>query len=90
MIVSACLSNERQDEGGGGQDLGDKQQEHDQGQQDGDAQGDLLPRLGRQVEHQHAQEANQHRRQDQVHCVEQGLPPYRYVEGYVCLCGLGR
>ena len=86
----SCLSNEGQDEGGGGQDLGDEEEEHDQREEDGDAQGHLLPRLGRQVEDQHAEEANQHRRQDQVHCVEQSLPPYGYVEGDVGLCGLGR
>ena len=58
------LSNKREDEGGGGQNLGDEEQEHDQGEEDRDAQGHLLPRLGRQVEHQYAEEANQHRWQN--------------------------
>ena len=88
--MCACLSDERQDQGGGGQDLGDEEEEHDEGEEDGDAEGDLLPRLGRQVEDQDAEEANQHRGQDQVDRVEEGLAPDCYVEGDVCLCGLGR
>ena len=49
---------------------------------------DLLPRLSREVEDQHTEEANQHRWEDQVDRVEESLPPDGDVEGDVRLCRL--
>ena len=36
------LAKEGDDEGGGGDDLGKEEEEHCQGEQDGDGQGDLV------------------------------------------------
>ena len=41
----------------------------------------LLPRVRRQVEHQDGEEGDPHARDDEVHCVEQGLAAHGEVEG---------
>ena len=43
----------------------------------------LLPGIRREVEHEHGEEGDAHAGDDQVDCVEQGLPPHRDVEGDV-------
>ena len=40
------LAKEGDDEGGGGDDLGKEEEEHCQGEQDGDGQGDLVAKCG--------------------------------------------
>lgn len=67
-------------ERGARDDLGYEQEEHGLRQQDRDTQGDLLPRVGGQVEHQDWQVRNAHRRDYQVHCVEERAPAERDVE----------
>ncbi len=58
------LCDERQHQGGRGQDLRYQQEEDDQREQDADAEGDLLAGLGREVEDEDAQEGNEHGGQD--------------------------
>ena len=48
--------------------------------EDGDGQGRLLPGLGWQVEHEDRQVEDANAGDDQIHDVEQGLPPDLQVE----------
>ena len=48
--------------------------------EDGDSQGGLLPGLGGQVEHEDRQVEDANARDDQIHDVEQRLPPDLQVE----------
>ena len=48
--------------------------------EDGNGQGGLLPRLGRQVEHEDRQVEDANARDYQIHDVEQGLPSDLQVE----------
>ena len=48
--------------------------------EDGNGQGGLLPRLGRQVEHKDRQVEDANAGDDQIHDVEQGLPSDLQVE----------
>ena len=66
------LADERDDQRGGGDGLGDDQQEHGERQQHGDAQGDLLAAVGRQVEDQHGEEGDEQAGDDEVDGVEEG------------------
>ena len=77
------LAEERHHEGGGGDDLRQQQEEHREGEQDGDGEADLLPGVGGEVEHQHGEEGDAHAGDDEVHGVEQSLPPHGDVEGDV-------
>ena len=77
------LAEEGDDQGGGGDDLGEKQEEHSEGEEDGDGEGDLLPTVGGEVEDEDSEEGDAHAGDDQVHRVEQGLPPHGDVEGDV-------
>ena len=43
----------------------------------------LLPGVGGEVEHQHGEEGDAHAGDDEVHGVEQSLPPHGDVEGDV-------
>lgn len=79
------LSNQRDDQGGRWDDLGDKQQEHGERQQHGDAQGYLLSTLRGQVEDQDSQAGDQQAGDDQIDRVEQRQPPDN--EG-VCYIGV--
>lgn len=69
------LAQQGKGQRGRGDDLGDEQEEHGLRQEDRDAEHHLLPRVGRQVEHQHRQVRDPHTRHNQVHCVKQRLPP---------------
>ena len=51
--------------------------------EDRDGQGRLLPGLGGQVEHEDWQVEDSDTRDDQIHDVEQGLPPDLQVEEYI-------
>ena len=79
---------EGKDKGGRGQDLRDEKQEHNQREENADTQGHFLTSLSGQVEHEHTQETNKHRRQNQVHSVKESFSPYCYVKSNVCLSGL--
>ena len=50
------LSNEGNLHGGGRQDLGDQQQEHNQSQQDGNTHRHLFPGVSGQVKHANAED----------------------------------
>ena len=82
------LGYKGQHQRGWGQDLGDQEEEHNQRQEDRDAQRHLLACLGGQVEDQDAEEADQHRGEDQVDRVEESLAADCDVEGDVSLSGL--
>ena len=56
------------------EDLGDEQEEDDEGKKDGDAHGHLLSSIRWEVEHADAEEGDEDARDDQVDRVEQGLP----------------
>ena len=43
--------------------------------------GHLLPGVGGEVEHEHGEEGDAHAGDDEVHGVEQSLPPHGDVEG---------
>ena len=53
------------------------------GDEDGNSQGGLLPRLGRQVEDQDRQVEYPHTGDYQVHYVEQRLAAYLQIEKYI-------
>lgn len=65
------LPNERDDQGRGRYGFSDNQQEHSEGQQDRNAQGDLLPTVWGQVEDQDSEEGDEEARDDEVDCVEE-------------------
>ena len=67
------LPDERDDEGGGRDDLGEQEEEDGEREQNVDAERDLLAAVGRQVEDEHRQEGDGDRRDDQVDGVEEGL-----------------
>ncbi len=77
-----------------GQDLGNQQQKHHQGEQDGDTHGHLLARVRREVEDADGQERDEHARDDQVHSVEERLAAHGQFEGdlraVVHLCAVPR
>ena len=77
------LAEEGDHEGGRGDDLGQQEEEHGEREQDGDGEAHLLPGVRGKIEHQDGQEGDAHAGDDQVDCVEQGLPPHRDVEGDV-------
>ena len=81
------LGDQRQHQRGRRQDFRHEKQEHHERQQNADSESHLLSRLGGEVEHEHTQERDEHRRQDQVHRVEERLPPDRDPEGDVRLLG---
>ena len=68
-------------DGTGRNDLGQHQEEHCQGQEDVDAQSDLLLTLCRQVEDHDCHEGVRHQRDNQVHRVEEELPLEGEAEG---------
>lgn len=74
------LAEQRHDERGGRDDLGQQQEEHGEREQDGDGQRHLLTAVGGQVEHEHGEEGDAHARDDEVHRVEQRLAPHRDIE----------
>ena len=61
-------------------DVWEEEEEHSEGQEDRDGQGDLLPAVWGQVEHQHCQTGNRQTRHDEVKGVEQWSPAERDVE----------
>ena len=69
------LPDEGDDQRGGGDDLGDEEEEHGEGEEDGDAQGDLLPAVGGQVEDQHGETGDEQAGDDEVDGVEQRESP---------------
>ena len=77
------LANERNHEGGWGDDLGQEEEEDGEGEQDGDGEGDLLPAVRGQVEDEHGQEGDAHAGDDQVDRVEESLATHSDVEGDV-------
>lgn len=70
------FAEERHRQRGRRNDLGEQQEEHSERQEDGDAEGHLLTRVGGQVEYQNGEETNAHAGNDQVHRVKQRLPPH--------------
>jgi len=68
------LADERDDERRGRDDLGDEEEEDCEGEQHGDAQGDLLAAVGGEVEHQDREAGDQQAGDDEVDGVEQGEP----------------
>ena len=77
------LAEERDHEGGRGDDLSQEEEEHGEREQDGDGEAHLLPRVWGEIEHEDGEEGDAHAGDDQVDCVEQRLPPHRDVEGDV-------
>ena len=69
------LPDEGDDQRGGRDDLGDEEEEHGEGEEDGDAEGDLLPAVGGQVEDQHGEEGDEQAGDDEVDGVEEGKSP---------------
>lgn len=69
------LSNERDDQRGGGDGLGDNEQEDSEGEQDGDTERDLLSTVGREIENQHREERDEEAGDDQVDGVKERQPP---------------
>ena len=74
------LPDQGDDERGGRTHVGQQQEEHGEGQQDGDGQGDLLSAVGGQVEHEHGQAGDGDARHDEVEGVEQGAASQLDVE----------
>ena len=58
------LGDKGEDQRGGWENLRYEKEEHNQWEENGDTECDFLPRLGWQVEHEHAQETDKHRRQN--------------------------
>ena len=77
------LADEWDDQRGGRDDLGDQQQEDGEREQHRDAQCDLLPAVGGQVENQHGQAGDEQAGDDEVDGVEQGQAPDDEVVGDV-------
>lgn len=69
--------------------FGYQQEEHGLRQEDANAQCNLLARVRRQVEDEHAQVGDADTGDDQVDGVEQGLSPQCDVEEDVCVGGCG-
>jgi len=69
---------------GRGDDFGQQQEKHSEREQNRDAEGDFLARVRGQVEDQDGEEGDAHARDDQVHSVEQSLPPHHQLERDVC------
>ena len=67
------LCDERDADGRRRQDLGDQQQEDDQGEQDRYTHRHLLTGVGGKVKHRHAEEGDENARDDQIDRVEQRL-----------------
>ena len=74
------LAEQRHRQRRGRHDLGDEQEEHGLREQDGDAEGDLLAGVGRQVEDEHGEVGETDAGDDEVHRVEERLPAQRHVE----------
>ena len=79
---------EGKDKGGRGQDLGNEKEEHNQREENADTQGHFLTRFCWQVEYEHTQETNKHRRQNQVHSVTASFSPSCNIKSNACLCRL--
>ena len=77
------LTDEWDDQRGGGDDFGDEQQEDGEGQKDGDAECDLLTAVGGQVEDQHGQAGDEQAGYDEVDGVEEREAADDEVEGDV-------
>jgi len=69
------LADERDDQRGGGDGLGDHEQEDSEGEQDGDTERDLLSAVGREIENQHREERDEEAGDDEVDGVEEGQAP---------------
>lgn len=69
------LSNERDDQRSGGDCLGYNEQEHSEGEQDGDTERDLLSTVGWEIENQHCEERDEEAGDDEVNGVKEGQPP---------------
>ena len=65
------LADQRDDEWRRGDGLGDDQQEHGEGEEDRDAEGDLLATVRREVEDQHCEEGDEEAGDDEVDGVEE-------------------
>ena len=74
------LADERDDDGGGRDDLCEQEEEDGEREKDGDAERDLLPAVRGQVEDEHREEGDGHARDDQVDDVEERLAAHRDVE----------
>ena len=79
------LCDERDADGRRRQDLGDQQQKHDQGEQDGYTHRHLLAGVGGQVEHRHAEEGDEDARDDQIDRVEERLATNLQRESHLLL-----
>ena len=77
------LAEEGHHQGGGRDDLGQQEEEHGEGEEDTDSEGNFLPAVRREVEHQDCEEADAHAGDDEVDGVEESLPPHGDVEGDV-------
>ena len=64
-------------------DVGDEKKEHDEGEQDGDGESDLLLGVGRQEEDEDGEEGDEETRHDQGHHVEERFAVQCKVEGDV-------
>lgn len=82
------FSNERHIQWGRRNDLWDQKQEDGESQEDGDAEGHLLPTVWRQVEDQDGQRGDQNTRNDEVYRVEEGFPLDDEVIGQVHVGGI--
>ena len=80
MVKSRYLPIRGVAQGGGRVDLGDQQEKDVERVEDGDTHGDLLPRVGWDVEDEEGDGADGDTREDEVDRIEEGLPPYRDVE----------
>lgn len=69
------LSNERDDQRRGGDGLRDNEQEHSEGEQDGDTERDLLSTVRREIENQHCEERDEEAGDDEVYGVKEWQAP---------------
>ena len=69
------LSNERDDQRRGGDGLRDNEQEHSEGEQDGDTERDLLTTVRWEIENQHCEERDEEAGDDEVDGVEERQAP---------------
>lgn len=74
------LPEQRHGQGGGGHDLGDEEEEHGLREEDADAEGHLLARVGRQVEDKHGEVLEADAGYDEVDGVEERAAPQGDVE----------
>ena len=69
------LSEQWNREGCWRNDLSKEEEEHSEGQENGDGEGDLLPRIRGKIEDKYRQERDAHTGDDQVHRVEESFSP---------------